>query len=387
MRWASSIQTTGDTEQAVIAASERIEAALGGRRADLLLAFATPHHAHQVAAIPALLRQRFSGAAVLGGTAPGVIGEGQELEEGPGLSVLAAHLPDVEARVFHLDAVREPPTPAEWQALVGLDPVAAPALILLPEPRGLPIDPALAALDAAYPHSPKLGAIVGAAAERSPGALFAEGFVQRRGLVGLALTGDVELHPAIAQGGRPIGAAFTITEAHDNVVRALDGQPALGVLTEVYASLSALDQALFRAQPLVGIGAEPGGGAADLLVRNLIGTHEPTGSFAVAHRIAVGQELRFVVRDADSARRDLAARLAGLPPPGAGSGAVLFSCVGRGRRFYGKSNQDTRAIQRAFPSTPVGGAFVGGELGPVRGQTALHAYTAAAGLFSPGSWS
>lgn len=386
MRWASTIQVGEGTEDAVRRAAEAVEASLRGARVDLVFAFASPRHAALFPAIPALLRQRFPGAAVVGAVSPGVLGGVSEIEAGPGLAVLAGHLPDVEVRVFHLEPARRGPDAAGWRALIGLDPLVAPALVLLPEPRGLDGEGPLAALDEAYPHSAKLGAVAGST-EEGQGALFADGFVHRRGTVGVALSGDVALHVAVAQGARAVGPAFVVTEGADHVIRGLDGRSAYAVLGEVFSAMPARDQALFRAGPILGVGPDVGTPPADLLVRNVVGVHAPSGAVAVAHAVRPGQAIRFFVRDADSARADLREQLGRVAPHGRARGALLFPCLGRGRRFFGAPDHDLGALRESWGDPPTAGLFGNGEIGPVRGQTHLHAFTATAGWFGTQDWS
>jgi small ligand-binding sensory domain FIST len=68
--------------------------------------------------------------------------------------------------------------------------------------------------------------------------------------------------------------------------------------------------------------------------------------------------------------------------PGA-AGALLFSCLGRGRGLFGEPDHDSRAFQRALGPLPLTGFFGNGEIGPVEGRTFLHGYTSAFGIFRP----
>ena len=65
------------------------------------------------------------------------------------------------------------------------------------------------------------------------------------------------------------------------------------------------------------------------------------------------------------------------------SGALLFSCLGRGEHIYGKPNFDTGVLEEHLGAVPVGGFFCNGEIGPVGGATFLHGYTSSFGLFRP----
>src|SRR5207253_10369571 len=65
------------------------------------------------------------------------------------------------------------------------------------------------------------------------------------------------------------------------------------------------------------------------------------------------------------------------------SGALLFSCLGRGEYLYGQSSHDTRLFQEKLGQIPVSGFFCNGEIGPVGGTTYLHGYTSCFALFRP----
>ena len=58
----------------------------------------------------------------------------------------------------------------------------------------------------------------------------------------------------------------------------------------------------------------------------------------------------------------------------------LFSCLGRGQRFFGVPHHDAGVIGDHFHAVPTAGFFCGGEIGPVGVETFVHGYTASAAL-------
>src|SRR2546429_7341088 len=94
----------------------------------------------------------------------------------------------------------------------------------------------------------------------------------------------------------------------------------------------------------------------------------------------IGQTIQFQVRDAESAREDLARTLEieRLDPV---AGALLFSCNGRGKGLFGKPDHDVTAMREALGDIPVAGFFAAGELGPVGGRNFVHGFTASMLLF------
>src|SRR6202035_585153 len=65
------------------------------------------------------------------------------------------------------------------------------------------------------------------------------------------------------------------------------------------------------------------------------------------------------------------------------SGALLFSCLGRGEFLYGHASHDSQLFQQKLGPVPVSGFFCNGEIGPVGGTTYLHGYTSCFALFRP----
>ena len=62
-------------------------------------------------------------------------------------------------------------------------------------------------------------------------------------------------------------------------------------------------------------------------------------------------------------------------------GAMIFSCNGRGQRFFGAPHHDIRNVRRGIGDVPTAGFFCAGEIGPIGGQPFLHGFTASIALF------
>jgi small ligand-binding sensory domain FIST len=114
-------------------------------------------------------------------------------------------------------------------------------------------------------------------------------------------------------------------------------------------------------------------------VRAVLAADHRTGAVTVGDDVAVGQVLQFHVRDADSADADLVAALGGGSPV---RSALLFTCTGRGRRLFSRTDHDTATVEEVLGPLPLAGAFCAGEIGPVGGRNFLHSFTASLALFS-----
>ena len=369
------------------AAAERATAdalrPLGGRVPDLLCVFVSG--SDPVAAGAALERAAgLSGAAVaLGCTASGVIGGGAGVEGQAAVSVLAAVLPDVRLRAFHLEVLR---TDA-GTAVVGMpevpeDELADAVVVLLTDPYSFPVDGFLAQANAALPGLSVVGAV--AAGPRGTGStrLLLDGRVVDRGAVGVLLQGS-GARVIISQGCRPVGPPMTVTAAAGNVVRSIAGVPALQRVEELLEQLPPEDQALASVGLQLGVALDEYAEDHDFLMRSVVGSESRTGGVVVSGPVEVGRTVRLQVRDADAADADLRRLLAGYRrdsrdvPAG---GALLFSCNGRGAQLYGSAyggaDHDPSVVRSELAAQGLAGFFAGGELGPVAGRNHLHGFTA-----------
>ena len=122
----------------------------------------------------------------------------------------------------------------------------------------------------------------------------------------------------------------------------------------------------------------------DFLIRNLLGSDPENGSLRVGALLREAQVVQFHLRDARTSAEDLERRLDHYErqlAPDTARGALLFSCLGRGGNLYGRPNHDSDALRRHLGDIALGGFFCNGEIGPVQGQTFLHGYTSAFGIF------
>ena len=393
MRWASSLSRRPDPSGALAEASAALATGLSGSAADLLLLFASAHHAQDFTLLAEEVAKRHPGAVVVGCTGSGVIGAGREAEEGPALSLTGASLPGVTATAFHVEmsSMPDPETGvAAWHERVGVGPRARPKFLLLADPFTLDPEALVHGLDRAYPRAPKFGGLVSGGGAPGENRLLVGPEVHRTGAVGVALTGALEVDTVIAQGCRPIGDPMLVTRCKGGVLQELDRGKPLEVLAAIYDGLSPADRELMRHSLFLGIDMreerveyDP----AELLVRHIVGADPDSGAIAVAAPLRPVQAVQFVLRDAAAAEEDLrrllrSRRDAGAPPP---EGALLFSCTGRGAGLFGRPDHDSALFAELAGPAALGGFFCNGEIGPVGGSTYLHGYTSAFALFrSPG---
>lgn len=229
------------------------------------------------------------------------------------------------------------------------------------------------------------------------------------GLSGVAFGADVALVSRVTQGCMPVSAVRRVTEAENNVVLTLDGEPALDVmLRDLAISLDEPQEALdvVRAT-LVGLVPEPnetvadgatgathsavrqtGNFGEDVLVRHIIGLDPGRRGVALADQVQAGAQLVFCRRNVQAARADLtricaeireelepqeqaletahavqASMLESAPHPARRvAGAVYVSCTGRGGAHFGGPSAELQLVRRALGDVPLVGFFAAGEI-------------------------
>jgi len=389
MRWASALSREPRAAAAFDEAAGALEQQLEGSPPDLLLTFVSPDHASACEHIARLAVRRFARAKQVGCTAGGVIGAGHEAEEGPALSLTAGVLPGAVLSAFRVDTEGRLRSGAgaapERDRVEGL-PVEPPSLLLLADPFTLDVSSFIEEVDRAYPGAPKFGGLASGGREPMENRLLLGEEVHRTGGVGIAFSGDVAIETLIAQGCRPIGDPMLVTRCQHALLQELDGRPPLLVLSELYHQLDARDRELMQQSLFVGFEMQSGAveyEPSELLVRNVLGADERTGALVVGAELRPMSVVRFMLRDAHSAEEELRRMLVRHrhASPDRPSGALLFSCVGRGAGLFGCPDHDTSLFEEQLGPTPLGGFFCNGEIGPVGGTTFLHGYTSAFAIF------
>ena len=395
MQWSSAVSDSPSFTEAVTQASEQILANLDGKHPDLAVVFISSHHMPSYVVAPELLAETLGAKVLIGCSAAGVIGGGQEVERRPGIAISAAILPGVELSPFHLNQDELPSQdagPEEWQALLGIRAEDCPAIMLLPDPFTLRSDHLLAGLDFAYPSTVKIGGLASGGGQPGANALFINDRSVRSGAVGVAFSGDLEVETIVAQGCRPIGEPLVVTESEINVISKLGDQTPLEVLRDLFETAETREKRLIRRSLQIGIIMDrlaQNSSEGEFLIRNVLGADEEDGTLAVGELVQEGQVVQFFVRDAQAADEDLRLMLEeyidNLDGGDIPASALLFSCIGRGQYLYGSPDHDTSVFTDIVADIPIAGFFSNGEIGPLGDQTFLHGYSASFALFKQAS--
>ena len=364
---------------------------------DAVFTFISSQFTQDMERISDRLSASLSPGVLLGCTAEGVIGNEQEIEAGPAISLVAARLPGVRLTPFALQRGS-----SDWhRTLLDADkfchaveiPQDTQLIVLLSDPFSTPIDDVLHSFNNWYPGIPIVGGMASGSLRPNGNALLVNRQITQEGTVGVALSGGLSVDVIVSQGCRPIWRPFRVTAAHRNEIYSLEERSPLGWIQDLIPTLSEEDRLLLQNGLFVGRAIKRGGqagvpppeqlGRGDFLIRGLVGINQENGAIAISDSVLDGEMIQFHLRYALTAQEDLEMML--IPqmfrqPP---SGGLLFACNGRGTRLYDHPNGDISIIRNNLENLNLAGFFCAGEIGPVRGKNFLHGHSISLALFRP----
>ena len=359
-----------------------------GEHVDLALVFLSSHFLRDAAGLGGKLRQAIGAKVMIGCCSEGVIGPEHEIENEPAIAVVAAQLPGVGVQAFHIsgnDAVELAGTPSRFGEHFNF-PRDTRGIVMMADPFSTPMERMLDAFNFYCEGVPIIGGLASAARQPGDNRLFMNDTVLNDGLVGVGLSGPVQLDVIVSQGCRPIGPVFQVTDAKNNIIDSLEGVPPMERIGDVLEALSEEDRELLRNGLFIGRAIDSNRetlGRGDFLIRGVLGADSRTGAIAIGDMIENGERVQFHLRDARTAREDLEMMLTPHALFGTPSGAFLFSCNGRGTHLYDEPDGDISAINSFFHGIDLAGFFCAGEIGPVGGKNFLHGHTASLALIRP----
>jgi len=346
-----------------------------GLRADAALLFAGPGFSD---ALPELIDAAVGALGtenLVGATAHGVLGCGQEVEGGA--AVTAVVIEGCETLPFLLGdlAGHEATAGAEIAAQLGGSARPEDLVVLLPDAAAFDTGAVVEGVRDRLETTAVVGA--GAAdARRGAPVLWCGRRRESGGLAGLVIRGSRPARIGVTQACRPVTGPLRVTRIQGHWIMAIDGRPALDVYRE--AALGALADDLRRAAAFVLVAIPqddaPLDGSGGYVVRQVVGFSEAERAFAIPETLEPGDTIAFAVREPEAAREDLLQMLAGLEAEPAAL-ALYFNCCARGSQFFGVPGVEAAYLDRALGPAPVAGMFGSCEIGPIGAATELLTYT------------
>lgn len=413
---ASALSTLEDPIDAAFQVADRIASQLSSTP-DLLMVFTTIHHARVMGMIADALRDRLNSVHMLGVTAAGVISGPTEVQSGPAISVMACRFPGVEISPFWIEHLT-PRDSIEVRAAAIAEQINANdnmrAALFFADPFSVPLVNLIPAISVARVQvvsdsgrADPIGTIIGgmASAGNKPktNTLLLDGEIRNEGAMGVTLSGPIQVDTIVSQGCRPVGRPMVITRARGNLILELAGVRAVDAVRDVVHELNQGDKELLGQGLMLGRVIDETKshfGRGDFLIRSIMGGDEESGAVAVADFVQAGQTIQLHLHDAQTAREDLSLLLDGQRMYSKPAGAMLISCTGRGKDFFGGQPHDAPTLTHAFDQVqdgatrakagtqldpqagiPVAGFFAAGEIGPVDSKIFQHGHTAVVGIF------
>jgi small ligand-binding sensory domain FIST len=383
-RFGDGIAAGPDLTAAAERAARQALEPLRGRRPDLAWVFVHGPDPQQVS--DALERaSAVTGARSSLGSGSPAVAASTGAPEGSAVAVLAAVLPGVTTRSFHLEVMRV----AAGLAVVGL-PEPGPddeLAVLLADPWSFPADGFAARIGQLAPGTPIVGGLVSGAAAAGDSRLLLDGRVVDRGAVGVVLSGPVGARLASAPASVAIGPPMTVTDLDGPDISGLAGSDAAQALERILDGLDPAQQALATRGLQLGVAVDEYADAhleGDYLLRPVLGVDRIQGTIAVGEVVEVGTTVRFHVRDPDAAARQLRRAAQSVYSD---RGVDTVECV----LMLGSDQQsaelagDLRLVGHELAGPAALGASVAGELVPVAGRVALQGWTTTLLTFGSGS--
>ena len=384
-----------DTEAA---AREAIHLAMnraGIERADFVVLFATPHHFAQYRPLMKWVQEETGAKQVAGCSGYGVLTSDGEIEDAPGIAILAAASDQISAHSFLCHPLRgqghvvgeEIAKKAQENLSAGSDPL----VLLLPDTYRFQPEPLFESLQEVLGPIPIVGG--GASEDGSQGRTyqFCNGQVESDAVSGLIFKGTFSADIHMTQACRPLGDPWVVTRADRNVIYELGGRPALEVLSEATGESLVENPQLALTKVFIGLPKDPDDMKLErgsYLVRNIVGVDPESGAIGIPEIVSMGQAIYLTLREGEGARRDLAKMVDSISSDssrlgrGPASFGFYFNCAGRGSSLYGKPSVDVETIRERLGDIPIIGFFTGAEIAPIRQKLYLHQYSGVLVLFS-----
>jgi small ligand-binding sensory domain FIST len=352
-----------------------------GEAVDLAAVFVTAPHVGVLEDVASTVRALLHPRALIGASAVSVLAGGHEAEETSAMSVFAARWrrpSPIGLTPVRLDDFVDAEAWVETAPLA--DAAEGSTLLFLADPFSVFTREVLHALAERRPDIAVIGGMASAAQGPGGNRLVLDGQVVTTGAVGVLVDPAAQIGTIVSQGCRPIGEPLIVTKSERNVLYEIGGERALDRLLESVRALPPEDLALASNGLHLGRAVDESKAdfsRGDFVIRNVIGVDKEVGAVAVGDLIDIGTTVQFHIRDAASADEDLRELVSGVPA----DGALMFTCNGRGARFFGEPDHDAAIVSEALGTRALAGMFCAGELGPVGGHNFLHGYTASLALF------
>ncbi len=387
MNFASATSQHPSPTQAVGEVVGAIQEQIAGN-IDVCMLFATDAYGDSLWEIASTIDALLMPGVLIGCVAGAVIGKDQEIEFGPGISILAGQIGAICAIEFSEDPYQGWVEPEiRWDSqkhswIQALGNSQASAMILLANRDTFPLEDFVAWSSSALPDLPIIGGVVPRLLNEGP-TMFLGGHIRHHGAVGLILGSDVQFQTVLSHGCHPIGSPMAVTKCHDSIIYELAGRPALDQLKVLARDeltpeeVQMINDGALRIGRVLDEGAEFYG-RSDFTILGVLGADPDRQAIAVTDFIEVGTTVQFHLADGKKADEDLDISLIGRKA----NAGLIFSSTDRGSKMFTKPHHDANALDRALGNVPIAGFFTESEICNSVGQNFISTTSASILLLS-----
>jgi small ligand-binding sensory domain FIST len=385
------ISRNEETLDAAEEASRNAVSSAGIIRSDFALVFATPHHSSQYARIIQKVKDVTGAVHVAGCSGIGVITNQEEIEDSPGIAVMAVHSDTLSGYSFlYHDLMEKNLTIGRSMGeLVRRFRKGSELMVLFPDPYSFESSSLFNTIREECHSSLTLtGGCASNEVNSKQTYQFSEKDVASNSISGIYLTGDFTHTIGITQACHPVSGPLIVTRADEKVIHELRGRPALEYLTQLIKEPDPKRFSEVLEYLMIGLPVDPSGTELEsgkYIVRHITGVDPSNSSIIINDEITPGQPLTFVMRDRKRALQefeellDEIAQSQASNPPRFG---LYFNCAGRGNSLYQSPNTDIQLIQKYLGEIPLIGFFTFGEIAPINQQNYLHTFSGILTLIS-----
>lgn len=384
MRAGSGVSELKSFEEAAVEGAAKALEKGGFSKAGALLIFASSIEMNPWPRVFKKLRALTGTARIVGSSAYGILTEQAEIEQRPGVAVLALEGAKDSFSPFRLSNLQESSYLAgvSLASMMNESEIGPSTSVIFPDAFSFQHGAFFDGLESEVGVSASL---IGGCSSEQDGEQKTLQWVGEQispdSVAGIAFGKNWEFEVGITQSCQPLGEPLRITRSQGNVIYEIDGRPAYDIFLELITQLHFDDSRevfhrLFLGLPITSFQTEFS--RARYLVRNITGVNAKKGVVACASHVEQGDYMTFALRDPMRAKQDLVVMLEDMKNRADGRRPVFglyFNCCARGLALYNTSGEDTALIREYFPQLPLAGFFTFGEIAPVESVNHLHHYS------------
>jgi hypothetical protein len=357
----------------------------GMTRPDFVFVFATVGYRQQL--LISAIREATSGAPLCGCSGEGIITQETVTETNFGVAVMAISSDELRFDHVFVAGLENVAGAAGERLAAEVTPFLAPdnlACLLFADGLAFNSEPFFSAFEGSLSKPlPLFGGLAGDNWSSRKTYQYYDDQVISGGLSCVVLSGRGKFASGVNHGCVPVGSKRTITRGEGNVIREIDGIPALDALKDYFEDDWESEWSKTSLNLCLGFPTPDAikGGYEEHIIRYMIDKDDGNGSVTIQSEARDGSDVWIVRRDKELIREGLQA-IADSIRNAVGDNKVKFilqfECVGRGKVVFREQEKVAliRTLQEEVGSDiPWLGFYSYGEIGPVKELNCFHNFT------------